>query len=172
MTAKTAAPAEASVTLEVSLLGREYKVTCRESERTQSLHFDDRTVFHVADAMLERLLRARPIVVHAPFGRVGPPADRALDRSLDVINLLGVGEPARRRDQRLHLWDVRRIAPRPFPIIEVARRADWQGHRSEQRGGERPDGVRNDDRPLIGGIGGPRGLRQKREAAGQTSPSQ
>ena len=53
MTAKTAAPAEASVTLEVSLLGREYKVTCRESERTQLLDavaFLDRRMREIRDA--------------------------------------------------------------------------------------------------------------------------
>lgn len=37
MTAKTATGVDAAVTLDVSLLGRDYKVSCKESERTELL---------------------------------------------------------------------------------------------------------------------------------------
>jgi cell division protein ZapA len=52
MTAKPAPAADAPVTLDVSLLGRDYKVTCRESERTQLLDavvFLDRRMREIRD---------------------------------------------------------------------------------------------------------------------------
>ena len=53
MTVGTAAADEPSVTLDVSLLGREYKVACRESERVELLDavaFLDRRMREIRDA--------------------------------------------------------------------------------------------------------------------------
>ena len=53
MTVKPASAGDAPVTLDVSLLGREYKVTCREAERAQLLDavaFLDRRMREIRDA--------------------------------------------------------------------------------------------------------------------------
>jgi cell division protein ZapA len=99
VTAKPAAPAEATVTLEVSLLGREYKVTCRESERTQLLDavaFLDRRMREIRDAgkiagteriavmaalnIAHELLRTRGEPTSAKPARASAPIDDAVAR--------------------------------------------------------------------------------------------
>ena len=53
MTAKPAASDDSLVTLDVSLLGRDYKVSCKESERTELLDavaFLDRRMREIRDA--------------------------------------------------------------------------------------------------------------------------
>jgi cell division protein ZapA len=52
MTAKSAPPHDAPVTLDVSLLGRDYKVTCKETERAQlmdAVGFLDRRMREIRD---------------------------------------------------------------------------------------------------------------------------
>jgi cell division protein ZapA len=52
MTAKSAPAGDAPVTLDVALLGREYKVTCRETERSQlmdAVAFLDRRMREIRD---------------------------------------------------------------------------------------------------------------------------
>ena len=53
MTTRPAAPAERTATLDVTLLGREYKVACKESERAELLDavaFVDRRMREIRDA--------------------------------------------------------------------------------------------------------------------------
>ena len=53
MTAKPAPPGERTATLDVTLLGREYKVACKESERAELLDavaFVDRRMREIRDA--------------------------------------------------------------------------------------------------------------------------
>jgi len=53
MTARPAAPGERTATLDVTLLGREYKVACKESERAELLDavaFVDRRMREIRDA--------------------------------------------------------------------------------------------------------------------------
>ena len=53
MSTKSAVAAEASITLDVSLLGREYKVACKESERAELLEavaFLDRRMREIREA--------------------------------------------------------------------------------------------------------------------------
>ena len=53
MTTRRAAPAERTATLDITLLGREYKVACKESERAEladAVAFVDRRMREIRDA--------------------------------------------------------------------------------------------------------------------------
>ena len=81
---------------------REEQVGVPESERTQRLELDDRAILRVARAVSERLRGAGPIIMLAPFGRVGDLVDVVGHRLLNERELLQRGKIARRRDQPLH----------------------------------------------------------------------
>ena len=99
MTAKPVAAADALVTLDVSVLGRDYKVSCRESERMQLLDavsFLDRRMRDIRDSakitgaeriavmaalnITHELLRARGEPASAKSERSAPPIDDAAAR--------------------------------------------------------------------------------------------
>jgi len=53
MTGRIATMADAPITLDVTILGREYRVACKESERSellQSVHFLDKRMREIRDA--------------------------------------------------------------------------------------------------------------------------
>src|SRR5688572_14091556 len=117
------------------LADHQIEVAGRNAESPQRLHFDDRPVLHVPGAVLQRLRRARPIIVQAPFGRVGNPADLVGHRGLDVSDLLFAAEASRRRHEPPHRRQVRRIEAGPAPAGGVAIGADRKRDGSEQVGG-------------------------------------
>ena len=99
MTAKPAAPPDAMITLDVSLLGRDYKVSCGESERLQLLDavsFLDRRMREIRDTakiagseriavmaalnLTHELLRARAESTAAKADRSIAPIDDAAVR--------------------------------------------------------------------------------------------
>jgi len=102
MTAKTATGVDAAVTLDISLLGRDYKVSCKESERTELLDavaFLDRRMHEIREsgkiANAERiavmaalnlahdLQRARSEVRATGSAPSGPSGSRAGSRPID-----------------------------------------------------------------------------------------
>jgi cell division protein ZapA len=85
MTAKSATAGVAPVTLDVSLLGREYKVTCPETERTQLLDavgFLDRRMREIRDS--GKIAGSERIAVMA-----------ALNIAHDLLRARGEARPAK-----------------------------------------------------------------------------